>query len=51
MHKHKVNYKKDIVMLGFFKKKKNEIKDQYEYAITGYYEGEFILQIEYEETN
>ena len=38
-------------MLGFFKKKKNEIKDQYTHTITGYYEGEFILQIEYEETN
>ena len=40
-----------VVMFGFLNKKKNEIKDQYTHTITGYYEGEFILQIEYEETN
>ena len=38
-------------MFGFLNKKKNEIKDQYTHTITGHYEGEFMLQIEYEETN
>ena len=37
-------------MFGLFNKKKN-IKAQYEHGITGYYEGEIMLQTDYEDTN